>query len=276
MDANNLFAQTPAHVRVFAAEILASAALDCQAAPGAGDATDREVVGAMSQGPNTSLAPASEIPALPKFKDLLGMMQTAYDDKGSMIPVLEFLRSYLRTTESVLSLQDQVNKHIKEKGFTGLCSAHQNGETPDCNICYPAKAAEQQSEANVLAVRGSYDAPGFDACIEAEKNRLMAQQPVGLVDPDMPEQQLRLHFGELTAQGVRDVRAAIRFANNRRMPERESGDYQPLTIKVHCSLPFRELERPLELREGMVVMIRRQDNPPDMKVHTTEIEGEQP
>lgn len=48
------------------------------------------------------------------------------------------------------------------------------------------------------------------------------EQPVGLADPDMPEQQLRLYFGELTTQGVRDVRAAIRFANSRRLIERES------------------------------------------------------
>jgi hypothetical protein len=53
---------------------------------------------------------------------------------------------------------------------------------------------------------------------------------------------------------------------------REASDYQPLTVKAHCSLPFRELERPLELREGMVVMIRRQDNSPDMKLPTTQRE----
>jgi len=33
------------------------------------------------------------------------------------------------------------------------------------------------------------------------------------LDPDMPEQALRLHMGEMTAQEVRTARAAIRWAN---------------------------------------------------------------
>jgi hypothetical protein len=33
----------------------------------------------------------------------------------------------------------------------------------------------EQAEANVLAVRGSYDAPGFDACVAAELRRLKAK-----------------------------------------------------------------------------------------------------
>lgn len=33
------------------------------------------------------------------------------------------------------------------------------------------------------------------------------------LDPDMPDQELRLHMGELTAQEMRVVRAAIRLAN---------------------------------------------------------------
>ena len=32
-------------------------------------------------------------------------------------------------------------------------------------------------------------------------------------DPDMPADQMRLHFGEMTAQEMRTARAAIRFAN---------------------------------------------------------------
>ncbi len=30
------------------------------------------------------------------------------------------------------------------------------------------KAARREAERRVLAIRGSYDAPGFDACVEAE------------------------------------------------------------------------------------------------------------
>jgi hypothetical protein len=36
---------------------------------------------------------------------------------------------------------------------------------------------QQQAEQNVLAVRGSYDAPGFDACVEAEKKRIETEEP---------------------------------------------------------------------------------------------------
>ena len=34
-----------------------------------------------------------------------------------------------------------------------------------------------------------------------------------MIDPDMPDQELRLHMGELTAQEARVARAAIRWAN---------------------------------------------------------------
>lgn len=35
-----------------------------------------------------------------------------------------------------------------------------------------------------------------------------------MLDPDMPDSQLRLHMGELTAGEIRAVRAAIRWANH--------------------------------------------------------------
>lgn len=41
-----------------------------------------------------------------------------------------------------------------------------------------------------------------------------SQPASALVDPDMPEQQLRLHLGELSAGEVRTARAAIRWANS--------------------------------------------------------------
>lgn len=44
--------------------------------------------------------------------------------------------------------------------------------------------------------------------------RVDAILPNGLLNPDMPAQELRLHMGELTAQEERTARAAIRWANN--------------------------------------------------------------
>ena len=35
----------------------------------------------------------------------------------------------------------------------------------------------------------------------------------GLLDPDMPAQEMRLHMGEMSAQEMRTARAAIRWAN---------------------------------------------------------------
>lgn len=43
----------------------------------------------------------------------------------------------------------------------------------------------------------------------------------GLLDPDMPAQELRLHMGEITNQEARTARAAIRWANSRAMAEIE-------------------------------------------------------
>jgi hypothetical protein len=34
------------------------------------------------------------------------------------------------------------------------------------------KRIREQAEQNVLAVRGTYDAPGFEACVDAEIRRL--------------------------------------------------------------------------------------------------------
>lgn len=47
----------------------------------------------------------------------------------------------------------------------------------------------------------------------------------GLLDPEMPTQQLRLHMGELTASEVRVARAAIAWANTRSRPV--GGDDRP-------------------------------------------------
>lgn len=47
-------------------------------------------------------------------------------------------------------------------------------------------------------------------------NRAALQTPRdGLLDPDMPDQELRLHMGELTEQEMWTARAAIHWANTR-------------------------------------------------------------
>jgi hypothetical protein len=40
------------------------------------------------------------------------------------------------------TVQEMVEAHYKEKGYTGLCSAHQNGENPGCKTCYPDQPVE--------------------------------------------------------------------------------------------------------------------------------------
>jgi Zn finger protein HypA/HybF involved in hydrogenase expression len=36
-----------------------------------------------------------------------------------------------------------------------------------------------------------------------------------LLNPDMPSEQIKLHMGEMSAQDIRNVRAAIRWANKK-------------------------------------------------------------
>lgn len=55
----------------------------------------------------------------------------------------------------------------------------------------------------------------------------------GLLDPDMPADQIRLHMGEMTAQEVRTARAAIRWANScRAQPVQEMHELEDLRDKV--------------------------------------------
>ena len=46
-------------------------------------------------------------------------------------------------------------------------------------------------------------------------------------DPDMPADQMRLHFGEMTAQEMRTARAAIRFANTYKTKEPSTSQPEP-------------------------------------------------
>lgn len=46
----------------------------------------------------------------------------------------------------------------------------------DRHLAKKKQTLKERAEANVLAIRGSYDAPGFDACVAAELRRLKAKQ----------------------------------------------------------------------------------------------------
>lgn len=59
----------------------------------------------------------------------------------------------------------------------------------------------------------------FLICLGEHYLHLLNRRTPAIADganPDMPTQQLRLHFGELTNNEIRLVRAAIRFANSQR------------------------------------------------------------
>lgn len=58
---------------------------------------------------------------------------------------------------------------------------------------------------------------------------------VNALDPDMPAQEMRLHMGELSAQEMRAARAAIRWANSRRVLaclEPGQGELSPDRVKA--------------------------------------------
>lgn len=77
-------------------------------------------------------------------------------------------------------------------------------------------------------------------------------EPVtGLLDPDMPAQQLRLHMGEMDAQEERTARAAIRWANTRQNVR----EYVALTQDEVCEelakLHRAYIESPEEMAESL-------------------------
>lgn len=67
-----------------------------------------------------------------------------------------------------------------EDHFEDLRQGPVEEDPPESMICQREKH-RKQAEKNVLAVRGSWDAPGFDACVEAEIDELMAAQGGGEV-----------------------------------------------------------------------------------------------
>lgn len=66
-----------------------------------------------------------------------------------------------------------------------------------------------------MFTRHEKDAQRKDAVYEAIRPYLRAKPDAGLLDPEMPSQELKLHMGELTTQEERTARAAIRWANTR-------------------------------------------------------------
>lgn len=49
----------------------------------------------------------------------------------------------------------------------------------------------------------------------SQESLIIIRERQPLLDPDMPDQQMRLHGGEMTAQEIRTARAFIRLANSR-------------------------------------------------------------
>ncbi len=61
-----------------------------------------------------------------------------------------------------------------------------------------------------------------------------------MLDPEMSDQELRLHMGEMTAQECRTARAAIRWANTRAL---ESIDEHLSSKVVICSLATQNMKQ---------------------------------
>lgn len=92
--------------------------------------------------------------------------------------------------------------------------------------------------------------PDYQALLERAEaaERALAERAGGLLDPDMPAQEMRLHMGEMTAQEMRTARAAIRWANTRQAER--AGE-----VKV------RELlDEGLEILNGIIDNVKRRGN----------------
>lgn len=81
---------------------------------------------------------------------------------------------------------------------------------------------------------GTFNSRDPEFCIRAALSAPLK----GLLDPDMPDQDLRLHMGEMTAQEVRTARAAIRWANTRIAPRVPAIPGLDEAIKEKGSGPF--------------------------------------
>lgn len=63
----------------------------------------------------------------------------------------KFIRAYEAAKskeQPVMSVHELVENSIKERGYSGLCSAHKYGEDKKCKICYLDKTSEQPVEAS--------------------------------------------------------------------------------------------------------------------------------
>ncbi len=116
--------------------------------------------------------------------------------------------------------------------FCGSAAAVIDFERPDDPLEY-AVTCTQGSHCEL----GYFDTP-YEA-VAAWNTRAEAGNPVSvspsemrLLDPNMPEQELRLHMGELTCQEERTARAAIRWANSMTEAKRELIDPQIMSSWV--------------------------------------------
>ena len=64
----------------------------------------------------------------------------------------------------------------------------------------------------------------------------MTKTTEGLLNPDMPEEELLLHMGEMTTQEMRTARAAIRWANSK--AEQENAKLRELVKQKDEALEF--------------------------------------
>lgn len=88
-----------------------------------------------------------------------------------------------------------------------------------------------------------------DIAMLVQESRMLKSIPKGLLNPQMPAQELRLHMGELTASELRTARAAIRWANSVMRPgvndlysvglmdAKRQEEAKEQGVKVPCTVP---------------------------------------
>lgn len=104
---------------------------------------------------------------------------------------------------------------VREERCEAGCVAYYGGERrhhPDC-VFYP----DSFTELHDRLVRDHAELQAQNARLKSSLDAALAarldQRPAPLLDPGMPAAEIRLHMGELSAQDLRNVRAAIVWAN---------------------------------------------------------------
>jgi hypothetical protein len=92
-----------------------------------------------------------------------------------------------------------------------------------------------------------------------------------MLDPDMPDQELRLHMGELTANEVRVARAAIRWANTRKVASVLQATPDTETCSLG-SLPDKKKKADAEAAESIQTP-QVSINQPEQSIQTEEVCG---